>query len=129
MYKIEKTSYGVKIFFGDVIVKSEMMNWLSESQKIVKTLSNKFGILVDMRELLPLAADTQTVLQEGQKLYKEKGMERSVVILNSPILTMQFKRLAKETGIYAFERYIDSSKNSNWEAMAKEWIVNAKDPD
>jgi len=129
MYKIEKTSYGVKMIFRDVIEKSELMNWLSDSKNILDTLSDKFGVLVDMRELLPLTAESQLILQEGQKLYKEKGMERSVVILNSPILTIQIKRLSKATGIYAFERYIDSSKHSDWEEMAKEWIENAKDCD
>ena len=46
-------------------------------------------------------------MQEGQKLFKNAGMERSVVILSTAMVTMQFKRIAKETGIYEWERYIE----------------------
>ncbi len=49
------------------------------------------------------------LMEEGQKEYKERGMTRSVVILDSAIMAMQFKRLAKDTGIYQWERYIDAS--------------------
>lgn len=65
----------------------------------------------------------------GSKEYKSKGMKRSVVILDSAIMAMQFKRLAKDTGIYEWERYIDASTHSNWEKLGEEWIVNGIDPD
>jgi hypothetical protein len=56
-------------------------------------------------------------------------MERSVVILSNTVTTMQFKRIAQETGIYQWERYIDASKTQNWEGIGKKWLVNAIDPD
>jgi len=34
-------------------------------------------------------------------------MVRSVVILANTITKLQFKRIAQETGIYQWERYID----------------------
>ena len=43
------------------------------------------------------------------KLFKEKGMTRSAVIVASAMLKMQFKRIAKETGItIGGELYSDS---------------------
>ncbi|HMV41143.1 MAG TPA: hypothetical protein PK079_09135 [Leptospiraceae bacterium] len=60
-----------------------------------------------MRTLKPLPPESQIHMQEGQKLYKEKGMVRSVVILANTITKLQFKRIAQETGIYQWERYID----------------------
>jgi hypothetical protein len=45
-------------------------------------------------------------------------MDRSVVILANSVTTMQFRRIAQETGIYQWERYIDASKVTNWEEIA-----------
>jgi hypothetical protein len=82
-----------------------------------------------MRNLKPLPPDAQASMEEGQKLYKQKGMERSVVILNSASLTMQFKRIAKETGIYEWERYVDASKTADWEKVGLDWVKKGVDPD
>jgi hypothetical protein len=129
MYQIEKKSYGVKLTFAGLIAKDEMQKWVAESAKITKSLPSKFGVFVDMRDLKPLAADSQLVMQEGQKLFKNAGMERSVVILSTAMVTMQFKRIAKETGIYEWERYIDSSKTADWEEIGIKWLENKIDPD
>jgi len=66
---------------------------------------------------------------KGLQLYKGKGMQRSAVILNSTVTTMQFKRLAKESGIYQWERYIDASKTANWTDVAVAWVKDGIDPD
>jgi hypothetical protein len=42
---------------------------------------------------------------------------------------MQFKRIAKQTGIYAFERYLDASKTPGYEKIGIAWIQNGVDPD
>lgn len=129
MYTIEKKDYGYKLVFGEFIKAEEMQKWVEESKKHLMTAPKSFGVLVDMRTLKPLPNDSQSVMVEGQKLFKQKGMERSAVILASSIITMQFKNIAKETGIYSWERYIDASKHTDWEKIAVDWIKNGKDPD
>lgn len=129
MYKIEKTDYGVKLTFAGFIQKEEMANWVNESEHALLTFPEKFSVFVDMRELKPLPQESQVEMEKGQKLYKAKGMERSVVILNSATLTIQFKRIAKETGIYEWERYIDASARSNWEELGEGWLLFGADPD
>ncbi len=129
MYKIEKTDFGVKLIFDGFIKQDEMAKWVAESVQFIRSLPSRFGVLIDMRNLKPLSDDAEKEMQKGQKLYKEKGMERSVVILSSAVTTMQFKRIAQETGIYEWERYIDASKVSNWEEIAKKWLVDSQDPD
>ena len=62
-------------------------------------------------------------------MYAEKGIVRTVVILSNPILTTQFKRLAKESGAYKWERYINASENSNWEQLGEDWVIRDIDPD
>lgn len=129
MYSVEKKDYVVKIIFSDAISQNEMLKWLDESKKLMERLSGKFGVFVDMRKLKPLDTDTQKVLEEGQIAYKQKGMERSVVIVESSIVKMQFTRLAKQSGIYQWERYIDASQHTDWEQKGIDWLVGAKDPD
>jgi hypothetical protein len=61
-------------------------------------------------------------MESGQKLYKAKGMIRSVVILASKLLTLQFQRIAAETGIDRWERYVDSESTSNWHTLGVAWV-------
>lgn len=129
MYKIEKTGYGFKLIFADFINSEEMKKWVDDSKKVLLTASSGFHILVDMRTLKPLPADAQQYMQDGQKLYKQKGMVRSVVILASSVVKMQFKRIAQETGIYQWERYIDASSTPDWEKVATDWLKSGIDPD
>ncbi len=129
MYNIQKKNYGYKLTFADFINEDEMAAWLEESKSILQTSNNSFGVFVDMRALKPLSPDSQEYMQEGQKLFKQKGMVRSVVIMANPIIKMQFTRIAKETGIYEWERYIDVESTPNWEKVAIDWIENGIDPD
>jgi hypothetical protein len=55
-------------------------------------------------------------------------MERSCVILESAVVTMQFVRLARQSGIYSFERYINAASHPDWHKKALGWIENKIDP-
>jgi hypothetical protein len=129
MYKIEKKPWGLELTFADTVPKQEMQAWLDESKNLLRTLKPGFGVFVDMRTLKPIAADAQAVMQEGQKLFKAQGMARSVVILAGSIVTLQFKRIAKETGIYEWERYVDSSVVPTWQEKGIAWVRDKIDPD
>jgi hypothetical protein len=129
MYRIEKKPYGYKLTFSDFIKVDEMTKWVEDSKKELATAKGPFGIFVDMRELKTLTPESTKVMTEGQLLYKEKGLERSAVILENAIVTMQFKRIAKQSGIYAWERYINASAEKNCEKVGEDWITKAIDPD
>lgn len=129
MYKIEKKDFGYHLTFAESIKVDEMKAWVEESRKALLGSPAKFGVFVDMRTLKPLVPEAQAEMQNGQKLFKEKGMERSVVIVASAVIKMQFQRIAKETGIYAWERYIDASSVSDWEKIGIAWLKDAVDPD
>jgi hypothetical protein len=128
MYSINKKPWGFMLVFGGTIEADEMARWVKESEVLLASQHEKFGVLVDMRTLAPLVADAQAQMQRGQKLFKMKGMERSVVILDSALLAMQFRRIARETGISAWERYIDASKHPDWEKMGVAWLTAATEP-
>ena len=129
VYRIERKQYGFRLVFGDAIEVPEMARWVEESKKALAGVTGKFGVLVDMRNLKPLKPEAQAVMVEGQKAYKQQGMERSAVAVPNAVIALQFKRLAQESGIYQWERYIDASVRPEWEKIAEAWIVGAKDPD
>ena len=129
MYKIDKKSSGYLLTFAGEIKVDEMQRWYNDSALALTNSLSEFGVIVDMRTLKPLDNEAQQKMVAGQKLYKDKGMKRSAVILNDPDTTKQFKQLAVVSGIYAFERYIDASTNPNWASIAKSWVVHAIDPD
>jgi len=129
VYEIQKKPWGYQLTFGGSISDQEMQAWVDESAKMLAAAKPDFGVFVDMRTLSPLASDAQAIMQSGQKLYKAKGMTRSVVILASALVTLQFKRIAKETGIYAWERYIDGSCVADWQERGIAWVRDKVDPD
>ncbi len=129
MYKIEKQKYGYKLTFDGNMNVYEMSRWLKESRQTLSDSPEEFGIFVDMRSIDPLAADAQVFMKEGQLLYKDKGMIRSVVIFDSSLTKTQFERIAQLTGIYELERYIDASSVDDWEETGINWVDNGIDPD
>lgn len=128
MYKIETRPFGYKLVFSGFISELEMKKWAEESATLLATARGSFGVFVDMRDLKPLPAEAQKHMEQGQKLYKAKGMQRSVVILANPIVTMQFRRLAAQTGIDKWERYLDASSSPNWEKLGVDWLQNGTEP-
>jgi hypothetical protein len=129
MYRIKKMDYGYHLTFGGFMKEKEMKQWFEESKKVLADQEGEFVVFVDMRTLKPLPVEAQAAMTNGQRFYRQSGMQRSVVILNNPITTMQFKRIAKESGIYEWERYIDASTETNWEKVGLDWVLREIDPD
>ncbi|MCP4570236.1 MAG: hypothetical protein GY841_21870 [FCB group bacterium] len=129
MFKIDKTDYGMKLILAGDIAVEEMTTWLKELKAVIDDMNNDFCAFVDMRKLIPISTEAREPLEAGQKYAKEKGMRRSVVILNNPVLTMQFKGIAHQTGIYVWERYIDASQEPDWERVGLDWLISCVDPD
>lgn len=130
MYLIQKTEYGYHITFSGIILAEEMQAWLEESRSILAELKeDEFGVFVDMRALKPLDQQATQHMITGQTLYKSRGMTRSVVVLSNPVLTLQFLLLARSSGIYHWERYLDASRVENFEKVGLDWIIQGIDPD
>ena len=128
MYKIEKNNVGFHLTFGGTMTKDELYHWYAESEAALSAQQGAFGVVVDMRTLSPLPADAQDVMVRGQAMYRSRGMQRSCVILEDAITTIQFMRLAKKSGIYAYERYLDASAYPDWRLRAIDWVEHGIDP-
>ena len=128
VYRIDKQPYGYRLTFDGFIAKDEMTQWVADIQKALAGAPGSFGVFVDMRTLKPLQVDARQEMKKGQVAFKTSGVQRSVVILNDPVTTMQFRRLGRETGIDKWERYIDASAEPDWEVGGVAWLKNAKEP-
>ena len=130
MWKIEKDNVAelpsFKLTFSDFMRREEMHEWVEASRKELQSAPKKFVVQVDMRGLKPLPSDAQEEMQVGQKLYKSSGMMRSAVLVDTAIVKMQFERIAKETGIYEWERYF-SAEEPEFEASMERWLGAAQD--
>jgi hypothetical protein len=128
VYKIEKTDLGFYLTFGGDMTKDEMEKWYEDSEQVLTGQQAPFGVIIDMRTLAPLRVEAQGAMVRGQSMYRSRGMQRSCVILDDAITTIQFMRLARKSGIFKYERYIDASAHRDWLLEARNWVRNAIAP-
>jgi|SRR5580704_2562821 hypothetical protein len=128
MYKIDKTELGFNLTFAGDMTKDEIEKWYTESEQALLGQQSPFGVIIDMRTLAPLPVEAQEVMVRGQSMYRSRGMERSCVILDDAITTIQFMRLARKSGIFKYERYINASEHRDWLARARNWVRHAIAP-
>ena len=124
------TEYGFRAHGPGYITPAEARAWFEDLKTRVLALEGKpFGMLVDSRTQKANPPETQEVIKEAMVWLRGHGMERSVVVLDSTVALIQILRLAKASGVYAYERYLDALKDPDWETKAVDWIVRAIDPD
>ncbi len=131
MHRIEETRFGYRVTFEGFLHRDDMGALLGSMKETVRPRrrqEERFAVLVDMRSSRAFPAEAQELLKQAITLFKEAGMERNVVVLNSAIATLQAKRLAKETGIESWSRYLDASSEPEWERVAVEWLLRAVEP-
>jgi hypothetical protein len=125
-----KTAYGFRINAPGFVTLPEARAWFEDLKRLVGKKSGKpFGLLVDIRGQRGNPGESQEVIKEAMAWMKQAGLVRSAVVLDSTVAKIQTTRLAKTTGVYAWERYIDASKDLEWEKRAIDWIEHGIDPD
>jgi hypothetical protein len=131
MYRIIKHTFGFELVFGDTLSADEMKQWRQEAVRSLVGAPKSFGILVDMHTLRrsELDAETQEALAEGLDLFKRSGTLRSCIILDSAPITAQYRRRARESRVYYFERYINAAVEPLWRRKAVGWLENQVEPD
>jgi hypothetical protein len=125
-----KTAYGFRINAQGFVTLPEARVWFEDLKQLVGKKGGKpFGLLVDIRGQRGNPGESQEVIKEAMAWMKQAGLVRSAVVLDSTVAKIQTTRLAKTTGVYAWERYIDASKDLEWEKRAIDWIEHGIDPD
>ncbi len=129
MYKIEKTDYGYFIVFTGYITRDEIKEWLREAELHLSTEMRLFGVVVDITLIKNIPIESKAFLQEGQHLFQRRGMQRSAVIANNRVTVQQFKKIAKESGIFDGERYLSEETHPKTMQAAIDWAARGIDPD
>jgi D-serine deaminase-like pyridoxal phosphate-dependent protein len=127
--RVKAADYGIEIVFGGSLSREEAEDVLAELQRKLPPAGGRFGLLVDSRGARAYYAAAQEVFKRAIFLCLERGMDRSVVVHDSPIASLQARRLAIETGTLLWTRYIDADSRSDWRQAARDWLIEAIDPD
>lgn len=128
MYKVERAHYGLRLTLSGNMTSDEIRRWEHEVVDALHQLARPFGVFVDMRQLAPPAPENQGALKHAQIRARQLGMRRSVVIVDSAEVAAEFERIARQTGIYIYERYIDAIDDPHWEQRGLDWIIDGIDP-
>lgn len=124
MYRIEETSYGLKLTFGGRMSAEELHAWLEDARVTMDRTPAPFHVLVDMRSLAPLDDDAQKLFIRGQHAFRKAGMARSAVVVENPETRAQFERIARQSGIHADERYFTAPADDEWDRDAIAWVTD-----
>ena len=129
MHKIETARHRFTLTFVGTLYSEELRHWLEESKRALAKCTEPFGVIVDMRNSLPLGPEARALILQGQQLYRKAGLLRSAVILKSSSTARQFRQLAKDSLIYKNERYFDASEDENCVKRALDWVMSQVDPE
>lgn len=130
MIENQRTEYGFRVTAPGFITASEAQAWFEDLKaKVAVKNGRSFGLMVDIRGQKANPPETQEIINQAMQWLKKNGMQRSVVVMDSAVARLQIMRIAKQVGMYAYERYIDASRDPDWETKAVGWISNGTDPD
>lgn len=129
MLKYELTDYGVHFELGGKVTLEEIQEFSDRFHQFLDQTKGGFCVLADFKGVELISSAGKEIIAECQKNARKNGMLRSVVIVKDTVTKYQFKTLARQTGIYVWERYIDASKHKNWEELAFSWLLDGYDPE
>ncbi len=128
MYEVINKKRYIVLRFSGYVGAQEMNEWLISTRVAMAGPTPSPFVMVDLREMAVLPKDAVPLMEEAQRAANKSGLVRSVIIVKSTILRMQFERIAKGTGIYEKERYISAEINPNWEKDAEAWLLDGVEP-
>jgi hypothetical protein len=127
-YTLSKTSYGHRTTVSGFYPVDEITAWFAEL-KVLIGAPHAFGQLIDLRLMKTYPPESAKVTEESMRWIRAQGMVRSSVVVQSAIAQLQITRLAKQSGMYAYERYFNVDSDPAWERNALNWIERGVDPD
>jgi hypothetical protein len=126
MHRIEETPYGYRLGIEDFLGPDEADAMLSD---LKVTLRPRGGLLIDLRRTRTLHPDAQEALKLAILHCRAAGMERAVCLLDSAIVRLQTRCLARDAGLEDAVRSLDVSSQADWEKAALDWLGRGIDPE
>ncbi len=122
MYKIRIASYGLNITISGRVDLAEVKRYSAELEVLFTRSSQPMGVLVDVRDLIPPTPEVLQVFQEVEEFVKRCGLTRMALVIASPVIEGQAKRIGLKSKLHDSTLYVDAIANPNWEAEALSWI-------
>jgi hypothetical protein len=129
MTELEETEYGYRVALADSADTGDAASLLQEVRRRLRgRTGGEFGVLLDLRRTSALPAEAQEVLALSLGHLRRGGMTRQAVVVNSRIILLQARHLAREAGADEICRYFDSASQEDWERMAVDWLARSLEP-
>lgn len=128
MIDIERTSYGFRLTLAGKVTIEQATQMKVEVAALVATFKPPFGIVADTREVIPLAPAVKNLFLEAELIAKEAGLDRSAVVIQSPVVKSQAEQLSFLSQINSTQRIINAFTTVNWEEVALAWVVDGIEP-
>lgn len=126
----EDRPFGFAIIAPGLISEMDARIWIDDLYQLVtRSGRTTFGLLVDIRRQRANPPGATALIQQAMRWLREAGCVRSAVVLDNSMALIQIRRLAAETGVDAYERYINAVATPDWERKAEDWIVRGIEPD
>jgi hypothetical protein len=129
MHDIEHHAFGYYVRLAGQLTVGELLEWLAVIERTLAEVRPGFGLILDLRALQPLSQNARRMLSRGMQIFQRRGLYRSAVIVHKASTRHEFTRLAKESGVYQWERYFSEEDDLSWISQAEAWITAGTDPD
>ena len=128
MHKIEERLYGFKVTVSGIIEEAEAEEIGATLFALIGTRKTPFGLLIDCRNLVPLASAVAITIEEGYAACSQTGCKAVVAVINSPVIRGQLMQMSCSAASTDRDRVIDASKDLDWEKKAVLWLTDAIEP-
>ena len=122
VFKVEKKDYGLKIVIKGSLNEEEMKELFSEAGVLITESGNKFSVLVDAKEQVPIEKNARDLLAITHMMFYKLGMKKLAVIYSNSELTNLYKEHAIANDVEQFERYLDFSADPDALIKGEEWL-------
>lgn len=128
MHRIDTTNYGFRITSSGQLDIEEAEEFKCELLQTLSNYGKPFGLLIDIRELIPVSAEVLDAMRNMQKACREMSLERVAIVVASPVLKGQATQVSFDAKTAQQDRIIDASKVPDWEEQAIAWLVHGVEP-
>lgn len=128
MYRIRKTSFGFRLTLDGAITVAELTQLKTELPAIFASLKKPFGVIDDIRNVVPFGPEVKTLLEELEIMSREAGLERRAVVYKGPVMKGQASQISFLSKTDDLEMRIDASKVADWNDIALAWVVDGVGP-
>lgn len=128
LYRIRKTSFGFRLTLDGAITVAELTQLKTELPAIFASIKKPFGVIDDIRNVVPFGPKVKTLLEELETMSREAGLERRAVVYKGPVMKGQASQISFLSKTDDLEMRIDASKAADWNDIALAWVVDGVGP-